>query len=135
MARQSEPQASKAPGAKPERLAAFKLGVSAESRAAALLMIKGFRIVARRWRSPLGEIDLVARRRQLLVFVEVKARGGFDAAVESLTERQRRRIVAAAEAWFTTHAEDAGCDVRFDVVLVAPGRLPRHIPNAFDASV
>jgi putative endonuclease len=62
------------PAPRPERQAAFRVGISAESRAAAFLIAKGFRILARRWRSPLGEIDIVARRRQLLVFAEVKAR-------------------------------------------------------------
>ena len=61
------------PPPRPERQAAFQLGLSAESRAAALLVAKGFRILGRRWKSPLGEIDIVARRRQLLVFVEVTA--------------------------------------------------------------
>lgn len=98
-------------------------------------MIKGFRIVARRWRSPMGEIDLVARRRRLLVFAEVKAREHFDAAAEALSGRQRRRIIAGAEAWLATHGEDASCEIRFDVILVAPKRLPRHIVNAFDATV
>ena len=63
------------PPPRPERQESrFQLGISAESRAAALLIAKGFRILARRWKSPVGEIDIVARRRQLLVFVEVKAR-------------------------------------------------------------
>jgi putative endonuclease len=87
-----------------ERTVAFRLGLSAETRAAALLLVKGFRIVARRWRSPVGEIDLVVRRGRLLVFVEVKARGAFDDAAEAVTERQRRRIAAAAEAWLASHA-------------------------------
>jgi putative endonuclease len=118
----------------PQRQIAFRLGLSAETRAAALLMAKGFRIVARRWRSPVGEIDLVARRGRLLVFVEVKARGRFDDAAEAVTERQRRRIAAAAEAWLASHAADLARDIRFDAVLVAPWRLPRHIPAAFDAN-
>jgi putative endonuclease len=118
----------------PERQVAFRLGLSAESRAAAYLIAKGYRIVARRWRSPVGEIDIVARRKQVLVFVEVKARATLDGAAESVSERQQRRIVAAAEAWLAQHPEHAGGDIRFDAVLVAPGRLPRHIPAAFDAS-
>ena len=73
----------------PERVAAFRTGLSAESRAAMLLVAKGFRIIARRWRSPVGEIDIVARRRSLLVFVEVKARNDLDDAAESVTVRQR----------------------------------------------
>jgi putative endonuclease len=119
---------------RPERQAAFALGLSAESRAAVLLIAKGYRIVARRWRSPAGEIDIVARRRNTLVFVEVKARAQLDAAAESVLVRQQRRIIAAAEAWLADHPDDLNCDMRFDVVLVAPKSLPRHIQAAFDAS-
>jgi hypothetical protein len=79
---------------RPERQIAFRTGISAESRAAAFLIAKGFRILARRWRCPLGEIDIVARRRRLLVFVEVKARESLDDAAWSVTERQRTRIAA-----------------------------------------
>src|SRR4051812_38768404 len=110
-----------------ERQIAFRLGLSAETRAPAWLMAKGFRIVARRWKSPVGEIDLVARRRNLLVFVEVKARAALDDAAEAVTERQQRRIVAAAGAWLARHADGRERDIRFDAVLVAPWRLPRHI--------
>lgn len=71
----------------PARLVAFRTGISAESRAAMLLIAKGFRILARRWKSPVGEIDIVARRRHLLVFVEVKARERIDDAAWSVTDR------------------------------------------------
>src|SRR5439155_24667143 len=116
---------------RPERQIAFRTGISAESRAAAFLIAKGFRILARRWRSPVGEIDIIARRRTLLIFVEVKARDQLDAAW-SVTDRQRLRIAAAAEAWLARYADDRIRDIRFDAVLIAPGRLPRHIPSAFD---
>lgn len=116
------------------RARAFALGLSAESRAALLLVAKGFRIVARRWRSGRGEIDLVARRRGLLVFVEVKARDGLDAAAEAVTVRQQRRIIDAARAWLAAHPEDANRDIRFDAVLIAKAGLPKHIQAAFDAS-
>jgi len=119
---------------RPERQVAFALGLSAESRAAALLIAKGYRIVARRFRSPVGEIDIVARRRGTLVFVEVKARGRLDDAAEAVMQRQQRRIIAAAEAWLASHPDDVNCDIRFDVMLVAPKSLPRHIVAAFDAS-
>jgi putative endonuclease len=122
------------PVAAPAKLAAFGLGLSAESRAAAFLVAKGFRILSRRWRSPLGELDIVARRRKLLVFVEVKARTTLDAAAEAVDPRQRRRIVAAAEAWLATYPQPNVLDMRFDAMLVAPGKLPRHIQAAFDAS-
>jgi putative endonuclease len=130
MARRPEPLES---GPCPERRAAFRLGLTAEIKAAALLMAKGYRIVARRWRSPVGEIDLVARRGRVLVFVEVKARDRLDDAAESVTPRQRHRIVAGANAWLARHQGDANCDIRFDVVLVAPRHWPRHIQAAFDA--
>ena len=122
------------PVARPERQAAFRTGISAESRAAAYLVAKGFRILARRWKSPVGEIDIVARRRRLLVFVEVKARNTIDEAAESLQARQQRRIAAAAEAWLAAYPDASIQDLRFDAVLVAPGKLPRHIPAAFDAT-
>jgi putative endonuclease len=119
---------------RPERQVAFALGLSAESRAAAYLVAKGYRIVARRFRSPVGEIDIVARRRGTLIFVEVKARERLDDAAEAVVVRQQRRIVAAAEAWLAAHPDDMNCDMRFDVMLVAPKSLPRHIQAAFDAS-
>ena len=119
---------------RPARVAAFRLGLSAESRAAILLIAKGYRIVARRWKTPLGEIDIVARRRRTLVFVEVKARERADDAAEAVTERTKRRIIAAAELWLAHHPDDAQRDIRFDVILVAPGSMPQHIANAFDAS-
>jgi putative endonuclease len=122
------------PAPQPERQVAFRLGLSAESRAAAFLIAKGFRILARRWRSPRGEIDIIARRRRLLVFAEVKARANLDEAAESINERQRRRIAAAAEAWLAANPDDRIQDIRFDAILVTPGKIPRHIPAAFESS-
>ncbi len=117
--------------ARPEKVAAFRVGISAESRAAAFLVAKGFRILARRWRSPAGEIDIVARRKQLLIFVEVKARADFDTAAESVSPRQQQRIAAAAEAWLAVYGQGSLRDFRFDVILVVPGKMPRHIQGAF----
>jgi putative endonuclease len=130
MARKAEPVRI----ARPEKIAAFRVGISAESRAAAYLVAKGYRILARRWKSPRGEIDIVARRRKLLVFVEVKARATLDAAAEAVSERQRSRIAAAAEAWLATFPQPNVLDMRFDAVLVAPGKLPRHIQAAFESA-
>src|SRR5262249_46375493 len=122
------PRASPIQVPRAERQIAFRTGISAESRAAAFLIAKGFRILARRWRSPVGEIDIIARRRSLLVFVEVKARERLDDAAWSVTDRQRLRIAAAAaaEAWLARNADDRIRDIRFDALLVAPGRIPRH---------
>jgi putative endonuclease len=128
------PRPTPVQGPRPERQVAFRTGISAESRAAAFLLAKGFRILARRWRSGVGEIDIVARRRALLIFVEVKARETLDDAAWSVTDRQRGRIIAAAEAWLARFPDPRIQDIRFDAMLVAPGRIPRHIPAAFDAS-
>jgi putative endonuclease len=135
------PRAPRVPGLRPnppkgepdpERQAAFRLGISAESRAAAWLIGKGYRILARRFRCAAGEIDIVAGRRRLIVFVEVKARATLDGAAESVTQRQRNRIAAAAEIWLAKNPKVQFQDLRFDAILVAPGKLPRHIPGAFE---
>jgi putative endonuclease len=120
--------------ASPARVAAFRTGLSAESRAAALLMAKGYRILAKRFRTPYGEIDLVARKRNLLAFIEVKARANLDDAAYAVTPRQQQRIIEAAQAWLATHPEHANFELRFDAMLIAPRRLPRHLLAAFDAS-
>jgi putative endonuclease len=119
---------------KPERVAAFGLGLSAESRAAAYLVAKDYRILARRWKSPVGELDIVARRRRTLIFVEVKARASLDAAAEAVLPRQRQRIAAAAEAWLATYPDPKIMEMRFDAILVAPGKLPRHVESAFETN-
>jgi putative endonuclease len=134
MAKRSPPGETARAAPDPERRLAFRFGLSAESRAAAYLIAKGYRILARRFKTPVGEIDIVARRRRDLVFVEVKARNHLDDAAEAVTERSKQRIVAAAEYWLARHADDADCFIRFDAILVAPGKMPRHIANAFDAT-
>jgi putative endonuclease len=120
--------------ASPERVAAFRTGISAESRAAAYLMAKGYRILAKRYRTPHGEIDIIARRRNLIAFVEVKARTSLDDAAYAVTPRQQQRIVDAAQGWLAAHPEHAEFELRFDAMLIAPRRLPRHVLAAFDAS-
>lgn len=132
MARRGTPKMP-APAPEPRRQVAFRLGLSAETRAAAFLLAKGFRIAARRWRSPAGEIDLVARRGTLLIFAEVKARATRDGAAYAVTERQKRRIAAAAAAWLAEHPDDGACDIRFDAILIVPRRWPLHIEAAFDS--
>ncbi len=120
--------------ASPARLAAFRTGLSAETRAAAYLIAKGYRILAKRFRTPYGEIDIVARKRNLLAFIEVKARASFDDAAHAVTARQQARIIDAAQAWLMAHPEHADFELRFDAMLIAPRRLPRHLLAAFDAS-
>jgi len=120
--------------ASPARVAAFRTGLSAETRAAAYLMAKGYRILAKRFRAPYGEIDIVARRRNLVAFVEVKARATLDDAAFAVTPRQQARIIDAAQAWLVAHPEHAEFGLRFNAILIAPRQLPRHLLAAFDAS-
>ena len=120
--------------ASPARVAAFRTGLSAESRAAAFLIAKGYRILAKRFRTPHGEIDLVAKKRNLLAFIEVKARASLDEAAYAVTPRQQARIIDAAQGWLVAHPEHAEFDLRFDAILIAPRHLPRHLLAAFDAS-
>ena len=116
---------------RPERVAAHLVGLSAESRAAPISSPKA----TASWRGASEARSAKStswRAAGLLVFVEVKARSTLDGAAESLLARQQHRIAAAAGAWLAAHPEDAESDIRFDAVLVAPGRIPRHIPAAFE---
>lgn len=113
------------------RRKAWHRGRHGETLAAWWLRFKGYRILARDFRVPVGEIDLIARRGATLAFVEVKARASLDAAAQAISARQRRRIERAALAYLQRHPGLAGFEVRFDAVLVEPGRLPRHLPDAW----
>ncbi len=115
------------------RRTGYRLGLRAETLAALFLRFKGYRILARRYASPVGEIDIVARKGKALVFVEVKARADLDIAHESIRPTQRARIVRGAEAYLSRNPRYVNHDLRFDAVLIAPGRLPRHLISAFDA--
>ena len=114
-----------------KRVRAYRSGVFAESLVALLLRLKGNRIVARRYKTPVGEIDLVALKGKRLAFVEVKRRKGFEDAAEALPSRARRRIVRAAQYWLAAHPSYNGHDMRFDVALTAPFSWPRLIEDAF----
>jgi putative endonuclease len=106
-------------------------GWRAETLAAWWLRLKGYRILARRHATPVGEIDLIARRGRTLAFVEVKARPDGRTARHAIAPRQRRRIARAAEAYLKRRPALATCTLRFDAVLIVPRTRPRHIPNAF----
>jgi putative endonuclease len=95
------------------------------------LRLRGWRVVARDWRCPAGEIDIVARRGMVLAIIEVKARATAADAISALAPRQRRRIARATSAFLLARPELAGLTVRFDVMLVAGLRAPRHLPDAW----
>jgi putative endonuclease len=107
-----------------------RCGRLSELAAAVLLLLKGYRILARRHRSPFGEIDLIAVRGRRLAFVEVKRRRTIDVAQAATTSHQADRIAQAAEQWVWRHPAFRQHEIGLDVVLLAPGRLPRHQPNA-----
>jgi putative endonuclease len=113
------------------RVKAYRRGIFAESLAALLFRLKGYAIAASRYRTPVGEIDLVALKGERLAFVEVKRRKTQEDAAWTLPTKQRRRIVRAAQYWLANHPDFAGHTIAFDVVLMAPWRWPRHIVNAF----
>jgi putative endonuclease len=116
------------------RARAYRSGLLAETFVAMLLRLKGYAIVARRYKTPVGEIDLVALRGKRLAFVEVKRRKTADDAAWTLPAKQRRRIVRAAQYWLAGHPHFSGHDLAFDVVLTAPWALPRYIENAFSVA-
>ncbi|MFL6843507.1 MAG: YraN family protein [Allosphingosinicella sp.] len=103
-------------------------GRRAERLAAFWLQLKGWKILGRRVRTPVGEVDLVARRGRTVAFVEVKARATADEAGWALDEWRLRRVAAAAEALAHRYARD-GDDIRLDAVFILPRRLPRHMTN------
>lgn len=115
--------------------ASHRRGLAAESFAAWALRLKGWRVLARRVRPPrgsgAGEIDLVARRGGTVAFVEIKARPSEGAGLFAIDPHQQRRLLRAAEWFIKSHPELSGCDLRFDAVVVCPGRWPRHLPDAW----
>jgi putative endonuclease len=116
------------------RLAAEVWGRRGETLAAWALRLKGYRILSRRLKTPLGEIDMVALPLfGPVCFVEVKARASHDAAILSVAPAQRTRIARAANLYLAGRPELTGRGARFDIVAVAPGRWPRHHADAWRA--
>jgi len=113
------------------RRRAFRLGRWAERLCAWRLRLVGYRVLARRYRTPVGELDLVVRRGRTLAFVEVKARPTLAGAAEAIDRRQRARVERAAAAFLAHHPALAGLEMRFDAMLVAPRRWPRHLADAW----
>ena len=114
------------------RRAAESHGRRSEDLAALLLMCKLYRVIGRRVKTRAGELDLVALSPQgLLCFIEVKARGLENDAVEAVTQRQRQRIARAAELYLGARPSLRHKGVRFDAILVTPRRLPRHLKDAW----
>ena len=114
-----------------ERRRARGFGLGAEAVALAWLVLRGYRVLARHYLAPGGEIDLVATRENTIVFVEVKARPDLDAAAQAITAEKRRRLRRAAAFWLSRNRAAVGATLRGDAIYVAPWRWPRHVQDAF----
>ena len=117
--RRTDKQGAEARGRRAERIAAW------------YLRMKGWRIVGRRVRTPVGEVDIIARRFRTTAFVEVKTRGSAAELANAIDRLRLRRVAAAASALSARHAFPGG-EVRIDVILIRPGRLPEHLVNVWD---
>jgi len=114
------------------RRATYLRGQGAERIALALLLLKGYRPLARRYAESGGEIDLIVKRGGTIAFIEVKARGRLDDALAAISARKRQRFSRAARAWAARNPWAADKTLRADAVFIAPGRWPRHIAAAFE---
>ncbi|MEO0635237.1 MAG: YraN family protein [Pseudomonadota bacterium] len=114
-----------------KRQTAERRGRRAEWLAAMALRLKGFRILAQRFKTPLGEIDLIARRGDLVVLVEVKARRSLMACHEAITATAAQRIESAGDLWLSRQPDAHRLSVRKDLIAIVPWRWPRHLANAF----
>lgn len=117
------------------RRATLLRGHRAEGIALLVLLLKGYRPLARRYAAGGGEIDLIVMRGDTIAFVEVKARGLMDDALGAITATKRRRFSRAARAWLARNPWAATKTWRADAVFIAPRRLPRHVPAAFELEI
>lgn len=110
---------------------AYRYGHVSEYMAMVLLTFKGYRLLARRHKTPFGEIDLIAKKRQKIIFIEVKARKNKAYLIDALDNRQCRRIENAAQWYIERHSHYHSYHLRFDMMLVHGYRVPRHIIHAW----
>jgi putative endonuclease len=94
-------------------------------------MAKGYRILGLRLKTPQAEIDLLASKGDLVAVIEVKRRTSLDAALDSVTPRQRERLLHAARSIAARRPDLSGAAIRLDLMALAPGRWPRHIRDAW----
>ncbi len=116
---------------KAERRASWRRGRLAEALSLWRLRLAGWRILATNYRSPVGEIDIIARRAGVIAFIEVKARETAADAAAALSPAQRRRIERAAEAFLARTPAPPAATLRFDIMLVLPWRIPKHLADAW----
>jgi putative endonuclease len=117
--------------AQQKRSKAEKSGRRGEWLAAMSLRLKGYRIIERGFRTKLGEIDIIARKGNLIAVVEVKARRDVTAALNAVGVQSQHRIKNATDIWLSRQDDFAEISVRFDIIAVVPGKWPKHFPGAF----
>jgi len=110
---------------------AFKRGLRAEKYAGWLLRLKGYKILAHRYKTPCGEIDLIARRKDLVLIVEVKARDKLTEGAEALSLQSQRRIKAATQYWLARQKGYEELCIRFDLIVCCPKKWPAHFMAFF----
>jgi putative endonuclease len=123
--------AGRAASSDARRRAAYRRGHAGERLASLRLILAGYRILARRYRTKVGEIDLVARRGKVVAFIEVKRRDDLAAGLEAVTPRARVRIRRAAELFLRRNPVLADHSLRFDIIVITPWAWPRHIADAW----
>jgi putative endonuclease len=117
------------------RRKAYRLGFLAEWIAAGFLLIKGYRILALRYSAHSGEIDIIAMRRDIVVFVEVKARAHREAGLMAISQEKQRRFARAVHHWVGRNPWSMNRTLRCDAIIVLPMRLPYHLEDAFQLSM
>jgi putative endonuclease len=117
------------------RRKAYRLGFLAEWIAAGFLLIKGYRILALRYAAHSGEIDIIAMRRDIVVFVEVKARAHREAGLMAISQEKQRRFARAVHHWVGRNPWSMNRTLRCDAIIVLPMRLPYHLEDAFQLSM
>lgn len=113
------------------RRTSYDKGLWAEWLARLSLRLKGYRIVAQRYKTPFGEIDIVARRGNILAFIEVKYRPAYEDAAYAITPKAQQRISRAAAAFVSAHPDVTDLDMRFDAILISPPLSLRHLDNVW----
>lgn len=114
-----------------DQLSTYQSGLKAEKWACWLLRLKGYRILEQRFKTPYGEIDLIAKRGKKLIFVEVKHRPHHDIGLHAITTKAQERIANAARLYLARHLVYADHEMRFDAVIVSPRRMPLHLRGAW----
>jgi len=117
--------------AKNARINAEKRGRRAEIAAAWMLRLKGYRIIEERFRTKQGEVDIIARKGDLVAMIEVKARPDIAQAVDAVSYQAQKRIENAGDSWLQRQRDHARLSVRYDIIAVLPRKWPRHIKGAW----